>query len=255
MLAFSKIWPICLIICTLTTCTEPRKYGLVIAAAANLQFAIQDIVNAFEERSDILCNLVVGSSGQLTTQLTEGAPYDVFLSADLKYPNTLYEQNLTVGAPVIYAYGQLVLWSMLTQPSTSFKDLELDKFEHLAIANPLNAPYGTAAIESMKYAGVYESLKPKLVFGESISQTNHFILSQSAEIGFTAKSVVLSPRMIGKGYWADVDPASYQPIAQGAVVMNTSEYLQLAKEFLNFLFSDESKVILKQYGYLIPESK
>ncbi len=255
MSPLSKISTIYLVIFSVTTCSAPREYSLVIAAAANLQFAIEDIVNVFEKTSNIRCNLVVGSSGQLTTQLTEGAPYDIFLSADLKYPNTLHDKDLTDGAPVIYAYGQLVLWSMVTKPPSSLRDLESDKFEHLAIANPLNAPYGAAAIESMKYSGVYEALKPKLVFGESISQTNHFILSQSAEIGFTAKSVVLSPRMIDKGHWQDVDPASYQPIAQGAVVMNGSKHLELAHEFLKFLFSDEAKAILKRYGYLVPENE
>ena len=222
----------------------------MIAAAANLQFAMGEIVQSFEEKTGQVCDLVIGASGQLTTQLMEGAPYDVFLSADVKYPKTLYEAGLTIQAPSTYAYGQLVMWSLESIPG-SIRQLDPYQIRHIAIANPLNAPYGAAAVEALKYFDVYEALEEKLVFGENISQTNHFILSRAATLGFTAKSVVLSPRMKTEGTWIDVDSAGYRPIAQGAVVMKNSKKLDLAEQFFQFLFSEQAQEIFHQYGYLI----
>ena len=124
--------------------------------------------------------------------------------------------------------------------------------KHIAIANPVTAPYGTAAIEVLNHHHVYEDVKSKLVYGESISQTNQFIVSKSAEVGFTAKSVVLSPEMKGKGNWTDIDEADYTPIAQGAVVLkHRGSHDGDAQKFYNFLFSPKAKDILENFGYSV----
>ncbi len=198
---------------------EKEKSTLNIAVAANMQFATQEISKAFTNKTGIVCNLVISSSGKLTAQIKEGAPYDVFISADMKYPNELFTTGFAAEQPKIYAYGKLVMWSMINGIKPSVDMLKNAAVIHIAIADPKTAPYGEAAIEALKYYGIYESIKDKLVYGESISQTNQFIISKAAEVGFTAKSVVLSPEMKGKGQWIDMDKASYEPIAQGVVII------------------------------------
>ncbi len=141
---------------------------------------------------------------------------------------------------------------MIDSIKPSIDILKNSKIKHIAIANPKTAPYGTAAIEVLKHHHVYEDLKDKLVYGESISQTNQFIISKSAEIGFTAKSVVLSPGMKGKGNWADIDAEDYSPIAQGVVVLKRNGSKQQGvQKFYNFLFSQKAKDILQDFGYSV----
>ncbi len=234
----------------LTACHETQNDHLKIAVAANMQFAMKELSKSFTNETGITCDLIVSSSGQLTAQIKSGAPYDVFVSADMKYPGELFNAGFATGKPAIYAFGKLVMWSVIDSIKPSIDILKNAEIKHIAIANPRTAPYGTAAIEVLEHYNVYEDLKDKLVYGESISQTNQFIISKSAEIGFTAKSVVLSPGMKGKGNWEDIDAADYSPIAQGVVVLkhNGSKQEDVQK-FYNFLFSQKAKDILQNFGY------
>lgn len=229
-------------------CQDDRKQAIVIATAANVQFAMDELIRAFSEESGTTCETVLGSSGKLTAQISEGAPFDVFVSADMKYPEELYKNGLTTGPPEIYAYGKLVLWTL----SDSLPDLTDRRVKHIAIANPKTAPYGTAAVEALKNAGILERVQDKLVYGESISQTNQFIISKTADVGFTAKSVVLSPEINGQGRWEEIDEKAYTPIAQGAVIIQQREPLKKGAEaFYLFLFSEKAKQILQHYGYRV----
>lgn len=236
---------------SLASCQTRKPQPLIIAAAANVQFAMQELIDAFQKETGAPCEIVLSSSGKLTAQIQEGAPFHVFVSADMIYPEVLFKNGLTTGPPEIYAYGKLVLWTLAEDVEPSPEGLVSDQVRHIAIANPKTAPYGTAAIEALRHFGIFEKTEPKLVYGESISQTNQFIISKTADAGFTAKSVVLSPKMKNKGHWEDVDENAYTPIAQGAVIIQRGgeEAKNEAREFYRFLFSEKARGILQAYGY------
>ena len=180
----------------------------------------------------------------------EGAPYHVFLSADMKYPQTIYDAGLAVEAPLNYASGQLVIWTNYTDVAPQLDQLPSDAINHIAVANQVTAPYGKAAMEVLANAGLLESVRDKLVFGESITQTSQFIYSQAADIGFTAKAIVLSPHLKGVGKWQEIDASLHHPIQQGAVLLKTEKATRdRAAAFYNFLRSDEAKAILITFGY------
>lgn len=227
---------------------------VTIAASANMQYALGPITEKFTEKTGIPCQLILGSSGKHTAQIMEGAPFDVFVSADMKYPTKLYDKDLTTAPPEIYAYGKLVLWTMVDGLQLSMAKLTDSSINHIALANPKTAPYGQAAVEVLEKYALLDRLKNKLVYGESIGQTNQFIYSESAEIGFTAQSVVRAPEMKGKGKWILVNDADYNSISQGAVVIKQSEgNIHNANKFYNFLFSNEARIILKDFGYSVDE--
>ncbi len=223
---------------------------VTIAVASNMRYAIEDITKKFTKKTGVACELIISSSGKLTAQIKEGAPYHIFISANMKYPNDLFASDFTTKKPEIYAHGKLVIWTMNNDIPPSLQTLTNKKIKHIALANPKTAPYGTSAIEVLKHYGLYNNLKHKLVFGESISQTNQFIVSKSAEIGFTSKSVVLSSAMKNKGNWVDINKAVYSPITQGVVMIKQKDINTTnIKEFYNFLFSSEAREILEDYGY------
>jgi molybdate transport system substrate-binding protein len=245
--------PIVLIL--LVSCSDKeRKQGLTIAVAANMQFAMEEIAMAFKENTGLSCDLVIGSSGKLTAQIVEGAPFDVLVSADMKYPKSLQERGLAETDPEVYAYGSLVLWTLNDSLDLSLTLLKAEQIRHIALANPKTAPYGVAAEDVLRHYGLYEEVKHKLVFGESIAQTNQFITSGAAEVGFTALSVVLGPQMQGRGQWITPDPASYQPISQGLVVIRKGRGGNTGGiAFRDFLFSARAREILAKFGYTTNE--
>jgi len=234
--------------------TNKESSKVTIAASANMQYALGPITKKFTEKTGIPCQLIIGSSGKHTAQIVEGAPFDVFISADMKYPSDLYDKGFATAPPEIYAYGKLVLWTMADGLPLTIGNLNDSSIKHIALANPKTAPYGQAAVEVLEKHGLLDSLKNKLVYGESVGQTNQFIYSKSAEIGFTAQSVVMAPEMKGIGKWVLVNDTDYKPILQGAVVIKQSKRnKQQANNFYKFLFSNEAKIILKDFGYSVNE--
>jgi len=236
---------------TLPACAE----SLTVAVAANVQYAFDDLRMAFKKETGNDVQPVYNSSGKFTAQIMNGAPFDVFLSADMAYPEKLHAAGFAAGAPKVYAYGALVLWTM--------RDLDLGQWQRvltepvvakIAVANPKTAPYGAETMNALAHLKLDATLRPKLVFGESIAQTNQYIYSTAAEAGFTAKSVVLSPAMRGKGTWVDLPKDAYRPIAQGVVILQHGQqnHPVLARQFYDFLFSDKSSAIFERYGYLLP---
>ena len=228
---------------------------ITVAAAANVQYALEELKAEFEKNSDIKLKMIIGSSGKLTAQIENGAPFDVFISADMEYPEVLHKEGLTYQPPKIYAYGTLVLWTL--------KDLDLSKgveivadssVKKIAIANPKTAPYGRQAVNAMKHYKVYKKIQPKLVYGESIAQVNQFVTTQAVDVGFTAKSVVLAPNLKEKGKWVEVDASAYTPIAQGIIILKYAQKnnLKEAQAFYDFLFSPQARDIFKKYGYVLP---
>jgi molybdate transport system substrate-binding protein len=227
---------------------------LRIAVAANAQFAAQALKNHFEEQHPVKIELIVSSSGKLTAQIMQGAPYDIFLSADIKYPERLYKKDKALNRPQVYAYGKLVLWTLVNMNrKNGLNILKNDSIETIAVANPETAPYGAASVQALKNVGIYGAVKSKIVLGESIAQVDQYILSGAAGIAFTAESVVKSPKLKHKGSWIEVPEEFYQPIKQGAVILQhaKSHNYQAAKAFYEFLFSKKGKSILKIFGYKI----
>jgi len=233
-------------------CSTKKSESLKIATAANMQYAMKELIAKFKKQTGIKSDIIVSSSGKLTAQIQEGAPYDIFVSADMKFPNELFKTGFTIEKPKVYALGKLILWTLNDELQPSLDSLQNKNIKHIAIANPKTAPYGIAAEELLKKQGLYLKIQNKLVYGESVAQTNQFITTMAAEMGFTAKSVVFSPQMKGKGNWIDLDETSYTPIEQGIVILkNDSKKIEKATNFYTFLFSTEGKEILKKYGYTV----
>lgn len=227
---------------------------LRVAVAANAQFVCGALKNAFEKRYPIKIETIVSSSGKLTAQTEHGAPYDIFLSADMKYPQALYQAGNTLNRPQAYAYGKLVLWTL--RPIDLKNELSVLKsgsIKTIAIANPASAPYGVAAVQAMKQAGIYGEIESKIVYGESIAQVNQYLLSGVADVAFTAKSVVLSPALKNEGKWIEVPDHFYQPVEQGVVILKHAREnnLKAAQAFYQFLFSAQGKAIFESFGYKV----
>lgn len=232
------------------SCSSKKQNYISIATAANMQYVMQEITKEFNTKTGINCEIMVSSSGKLTAQIKEGAPYDIFVSADMKFPNELYNSGFTTTKPVVYGYGELVMWTLYDTIKPSFEILQNKNIKHIAVSNPKTAPYGRAAYEVFQKKGILSHLKDKFVFGESVAQTNQFIATKAAEIGFTAKSVVVSPQTKGKGNWTEIDEENYSPISQGIVVLkNGTGNKNHTQQFYNFLLSEEGKNILSKFGY------
>jgi molybdate transport system substrate-binding protein len=235
----------------LPACAE----SLTVAVAANAQYAFADLRTAFKKETGQDVQPVYNSSGKFAAQIMNGAPFDVFLSADMTYPEKLQGAGFATGAPRVYAHGALVLWTMQDLDLKHWQQTLSDPaVEKIAVANPKTAPYGAETMKALTRLKLDAALSPKLVFGESIAQTNQYIYSKAADAGFTAKSVVLSPAMRGKGRWVDLPTDAYRPIAQGAVILTHGQQTHpaLARQFYDFLFSEKSRAIFERYGYLLP---
>ena len=226
---------------------------IIVAAAANTQYAMEEIKKAFEKKKGIKIKFVISSSGKLTAQIKNGAPFDIFLSANMKYPLYLYKSGFSLNKPDIYAYGSLVLWTLKPKKvdvEKGIKVLTSRNVKKAAIANPKNAPYGFEALKALKNAKIYKEVKNKLIYGESISQTNQYIVSKAVDVGITAKSVVLSPKMMNRGKYVPIETSLYDPIKQGVVILkNANKHFKEVKMFYDFLFEREAKEIFEKFGY------
>ncbi len=232
-------------------CATPSSNVVRIAAASNMQFALQKLTKIFEAKTSIKTQLIIASSGKHTAQIMEGAPFDVFLSADMAYPESIYKKGLSSSAPKVYAQGQLVLWAGKKNDELSLNTLLDTDINHIAIANPKTAPYGIAASQILDSYDLISSVKNKLVFGESISQVNQFISTGAVQLGFTVKSVVMANKLNFEGSWIDLPKETYEPVNQGIVLLDKKNGKnQNALEFYNFLFSNEAQQVLKDFGYL-----
>lgn len=249
-----KYLPLFISLALLSACGQPAAdtQSINVAVAANMQFAMKDLASAFEEKTGIACELIIGSSGKLTAQIKQGAPFDVFVSANMMYPEEIQNSGLAAAPPQVYAYGKLVLWSMKEGLEPSIELLGDPSIRHIALANPKTAPYGAAAIEVLAKYQMIDRLNDKLVYGESIAQTSQYISAGAVEMGFTALSVVLSPEWQGKGKWILIDTGLYAPIEQGVVVVrHEGGREEAAKQFQDFLFSEEAGKVLEGYGYAV----
>jgi len=229
---------------------------ITIAVAANVSYAIDNLKKEFNKiYPDTKVRVILGSSGKLTAQIKNGAPYQLFISANMKYPEVLYADKIAITKPVVYALGGLAYLSSKKRDFSKGIELvyNLD-IKKIAVANPRTAPYGIATKEALKNAGVYDSIKKKFIYGESISQTVSYAVT-AADMGFIAKSSLYSPQMAKykKGVnWAEVDLSLYTPISQGIVILKNGDKNSEVSAFYNFMLSDKARKILNNFGYKIP---
>ncbi len=223
----------------------------LVAVASNFTKPMQEIATAFEKTTGHSANLSFGASGKFVAQLENGAPFEVFLSADDKNPKKLEQDGFAVpGTQFTYALGKLVLWSA-TPGLVDDQGAILGKggFKHLALADPKLAPYGVAAVELLQNQGLYDKLQPLMVQGENIAQTQQFISTGNAELGFLALSQVIDNGKIASGSGWIVPTGKHKPILQDAILLKTGAENPAATAFLKFLKSPEAIVIIRKYGY------
>jgi molybdate transport system substrate-binding protein len=225
-----------------------------VAAAADLSAALQEISANYEKRTGVAVKLSFGASGALTQQIQNGAPFDVFFSADMEYPRQLIAAGQAEGSTLYrYAVGQLVMWVPKDAPFDVERrgmDVVLDPgVKKISIANPQHAPYGRAAVAALKHYGLYEKVADRLVLGENVSQAAQFAESGNAQVGFVALAHAAAPAMQGKGkYWV-VPAEAYPPLDQGAVVISHSPHSQDASAFLEYMKTAEATELLRRYGF------
>jgi molybdate transport system substrate-binding protein len=226
---------------------------IAVAAASDLQSALPPIASSFERDTGLKVQLTFGSSGNFFAQIQNGAPFDLFLSADIDYPRRLDAAGLAKhGSLFQYATGRLVLWAR--------KDAGIDlsrglgavadaRVRRIAVANPEHAPYGRAAIDALRHEGLYDRVKDKLVMGENVSQAAQFAQSGAADVGLIALALARSPALEAAGTSVDVAAGSYPPIAQGAVVLESSPRKAAAQRFVDYLQTPAARKMLEAYGF------
>ena len=230
---------------------------LVVAAAADLSTALQEVVQDYEKKTGVKIKLSFGASGALTQQIQNGAPFDLFFSADMDYPRQLIAAGRADGASLYqYAVGKLVLWVPADSPldvEHQGMDVLLDSsVKTIAIANPQHAPYGRAAVAALKHYRLYDRVAGHLVLGENISQAAQFVESGNAQAGFVALAHALAPGIQGKGkYWV-VPVDAYPALAQGVVVLSSSQHKREAAEFAEYIKTKEAAGVLRKYGFTVP---
>jgi molybdate transport system substrate-binding protein len=231
-----------------------------VAAAADLSAALQEVAAIYQKHTGVVVKLSFGASGALTQQIQNGAPFDIFFSADMEYPRQLIAAGQADGSTLYrYAVGQLVLWVPKDSPldvEHKGMDVVLDpSVTKIAMANPQHAPYGRAAAAALQHYGMYEKVKDRLVLGENVSQAAQFVESGNAQAGFVALAHAAAPAMQGKGkYW--VVPAEAHPqLDQGVVLISRSVHKKDAEAFLEFVKTEEAADLLRRYGFTSPDLK
>jgi molybdate transport system substrate-binding protein len=229
---------------------------ITVAAAADLTYVMNEISANFEKATGCKLRVSAGSSGTFLSQIENGAPFDVFFSADIEYPAKLEAKGLaTPGSTYQYAIGKIVLWVRNDSPLDIGKGLESlrDASVHkLAIANPQHAPYGRAAKQALQNAGVCDAVKDRFVLGENISQAAQFVESGNADAGILALSLALSPGLKEKGRYWQIPENLYAPIQQGVVLVRGSPNPQSAQLFLDYIKSPTAAALLERYGFVLP---
>ncbi len=229
---------------------------VTIAAASDLSFAFKEIVSEFEQTTGNHVKLTLGSSGNFYAQIQNGAPFDLYFSADIGYPKKLEEAGLVVpGSLYPYAVGRIVLWTGKGSHLDLSKGLEVLRdptIRKLAIANPKHAPYGRAAVAAMEHFKVYDQIKDRLILGENISQAAQFIESGACDAGIIALSLALAPVMKAAGQYWEIPAAAHAPLEQGAVILKQSKNPDAAKQFLDYIKGPQGQGIMKRYGFTLP---
>lgn len=246
---------ILLLLCSiLLTFSAAHAEKITIAAASDLKFAMDEIVALFKAANpaDEIA-VIYGSSGKFHTQIQQGAPYDLFFSADIAFPRELANKGFALSKVTSYAFGRIVLWSAsLDARALSLADLVDPKITRIAIANPKHAPYGRRAEEALRSAGLWEQVEGKLVYGENIAQTAQFVQTGNAQIGIIALSLAVNNELAGKGGFAVIPNELHEPLEQGHVITVRAAQNGLAHRFADFMTDAQVRAVMTRYGFVLP---
>jgi molybdate transport system substrate-binding protein len=228
---------------------------LTIAAASDLRYALSEIVEHYRSQyPEQQIQVIFGSSGKMTTQIIHGAPYDIFFSADIAFPERLKAQGLTSSEPTVYALGRIVLWSKsLDASQLTLADLAGENIRRIAIAQPAHAPYGARAREALQAAGVWEQVQAKLVFGENIAHAVQMAESQAVDVGIIALSLAVFPDLAQSGH-SLIDASLHRPLTQGFVVTRRARDNPAAHGFAHYMKSDAARQVMLRYGFVVPDN-
>src|SRR5215510_1652174 len=235
---------------------EAMGAEIAIAAASDLNFAMKELIAEYEKATGNHAKLSLGSSGNFYAQIQNGAPFDLYFSADIGYPKKLEEAGLIVpGSLYRYAVGRIVLWTNHTSQRDVSKGLEVLRdpaIKKIAIANPKHAPYGRAAVAAMQHFKVYDEAKDRLVLGENISQAAQFIESGACDIGVIALSLALAPTMKAAGTYWEIPSEAHPQLEQGAAIVNSSKQQETPEQFVEFMQGKQGQEIMTRYGFTLP---
>jgi molybdate transport system substrate-binding protein len=244
-----------ILLIAVSSATGVAAQSLTVAAAADLQAVMPEIAKRFEQEMKIKVTTSFGSSGNFFAQIRNGAPFDLFFSADVDYPERLEDAGLAErGSLYEYATGHIVLWTRKDSGVVLTMGMGIlagPRVKRIAIANPEFAPYGRAAVAALQHAGLYEELRRKLVLGENVSQAAQFVQSGNADVGILAMSIAMSPALQKVGTFSRIPDDSYPPIVQGAVVLASSKQKDTARQFLEFLKRPEVARIFENAGLAV----
>jgi molybdate transport system substrate-binding protein len=227
---------------------------IAVAAAADLKFAMNEIIAAYrQDHPDAEVDVIYGSSGKFHTQIQQGAPFDLYFSADIAYPKRLAAEGLAASEARPYAFGRIVLWSPSRDASRmTLADLVDPAVGKIAIANPKHAPYGKRAEEAMRFVGVWDQVESRLVMGENIAQTAQYVRTGNADIGIVALSLVLNRELADKGGYALIPDTLHQPLEQGYIITKRGAGKSLARDFAAYIDSPQARAIMVRYGFALP---
>ena len=253
---FERLLLTAVAICWLTPLGLAQRRQIRVAAAADLQTAMPELAKSFELQTGVSVHVVYGSSGNFFAQIQNGAPLDVFFSADSEYPRRLEKSGFAEPhAAAVYAIGSIVLWmpanAACNPEADQWKCLQQSSVKKIAIANPEHAPYGRAAVEALQKAGIYDEVKAKLVLGENISQAAQFVQSGNAQAGILAFSLTRSPPLGGGKLW-EIPRELYPPIEQTVIVLKAAKEKAAAQEFLKFVTQGPGRALLAKFGFQPP---
>lgn len=241
------------VLLTVFLCRLCIAQELTVAAAADLQSAMQQVAAHFERETGKSVKVIYGSSGSFFQQIQNGAPFDMFFSANLDYPEKLESAGLIeAGSYYRYARGRIVVWvpkDSKINLNVGLNALLEPGIQKIAIANPQHAPYGQAAVSAMRTEHIYDKVRDRLVFGENVSQTASFVVSGSADVGIVALSLALSPNMKHQGRYVEIPANEYPPIDQACVILRSSKKKEIAQAFLAYIKSATVADVLASFGF------
>ena len=243
-----------LFVCFMLLALPAHAEKITVAAAADLKFAMDEIVTAFKKNNPGKeLEVIYGSSGKFQTQIQQGAPYDLYFSADIGFPRALAQKGFAASEVKPYAFGRIVLWSAtLDATRMTMASLADPKITRIAIANPRHAPYGKRAEEALRASGLWEKLEAKLVYGENIAHTAQFVQTGNAQVGIIALSLAVNSELANRGgYW--LIPANlHKPLEQGYIITKRADGNALAKLFADYLGSKQARAVMTKNGFVLP---
>lgn len=249
-----KLLRLLVVACTLLATASAHAEKITIAAAADLKFAMDEIVTAFKkEHAGHQLEVVYGSSGKLHTQIQQGAPYDIFFSADIAFPRELASKGMAASEVKPYAVGRIVLWSNgMDSKKMTLASLADSRITRIAIANPKHAPYGKRAEEALRALGLWEKLEPKFVYGENIAHAAQFVQTGNAQVGIIALSLALNPELAKKGGYYLIPDNLHKPLEQGYIITKRGAHKPLARKFAGYINSRPARAVMVRYGFVLP---